>query len=95
MKTKSVFSIIFLGLLVFTSCNKDELIDNTPNEIASLNDRTTNLAQFSSREHFLSSIESFKNTGALSNEMNGIVSLSQTLQLKSAENETNEIDTLI
>lgn len=27
--------------------------------------------------------------------MNGIVSLSQTLQLKSAENETNEIDTLI
>lgn len=76
MKTKSLISIIFLGLLVFTGCNKDDFLGNTENKISSKNEKLTDVAHFSSLEHFKSSIESLKNTGILPIEMNGVVSLS-------------------
>lgn len=95
METKSLVLAIVLGLLVFTSCNKDDFHENTKNSFSPKNEKLTGVAHFSSLEQFNSSIESLQNTGNLPKEMNGVVSLSQTLQLKSAEAETDIADTLI
>ena len=97
MKAKSLVLAIFLGLLVFTSCNKDDFSQNSENNKLMSND--IGILHFNTMEEFENTInqviaekEFYK---SLNNNMFTSLRTINDFALKSSSNESAVEDTLV
>ncbi|GET35253.1 hypothetical protein PbJCM13498_41160 [Prolixibacter bellariivorans] len=93
---KNLNLILYIAIIltgVFSSCEREQITKTDENLI--VNQKLKDVAQFSSQEQFLNSVEQFRNENVLPTEISHITSLSEAKPLKSETLGGDEEDTLI
>lgn len=98
MKTKSLISVILLGLVFLTSCNKDDFLQNTENDVTKENNGV-GILHFNSMAEFENTISQVIDNKEFYKSLNNNTFTSlRTLNdfaLKSSSNESTTEDTLV